>query len=210
MKILIYDCEIANAVPQRTESIIPNIRYCKGWGDFQGMGIACVTAYDYHLDQYRIFLEDNLNDFAALVDDSDLIVGFNNNRFDDDLVAVNGVVIDPDKTYDILQEIWHAAGHGYVRDRDAFNFKIHGGYSLDAVMNVNFKLKKSGKGAAAPILWQQNKRGQVIDYGLMDTWLTKRCFDRILAAGRLIDPKTGRSLDLAKPMDRLPEPDPTA
>ena len=169
MKILIYDCEIANAVPQRKDPIIPNIHYCKGWEDFQGMGIACVTAYDYHLEQYRVFLEDNLNDFAALVDDSDLIVGFNNNRFDDDLVAVNGIVIDPEKTYDILQEIWFAAGHGYVRKRDDFEFKVHGGYSLDNVVQVNFKLSKSGKGAAAPILWQQNKRGQVIDYGLTDT-----------------------------------------
>jgi len=210
MKILIYDCEIANAVPQRRESIIPNINYCKGWSDFQGMGIACVTAYDYHLEQYRVFLEDNLNDFAALVDDSDLIVGFNNNRFDDDLVAVNGIVINPDKTYDILQEIWLAAGHGYVRDRDAFEYKIHGGYSLDNVVQVNFKLSKSGKGAAAPILWQQNKRGQVIDYGLTDTWLTKRTFDQILATGQLLAPKTGRTLDLAKPLDRLPERDPTA
>lgn len=209
MKILIYDCEIANAVPQRKERIIPNIHYCKGWDDFQGMGIACVTAYDYHLEQYRVFLEDNLNDFAALVDDSDLIVGFNNNRFDDDLVAVNGIVIDPDKTYDILQEIWFAAGHGYVRKRDDFEFRIHGGYSLDNVVQVNFKLAKSGKGAAAPILWQQNKRGQVIDYGLTDTWLTKRTMDQILLTGRLIDPKTGRALDLAKPLDRLPERDPT-
>lgn len=209
MKILIYDCEIANAIAHRNEPIIPNINYCKGWDDLQGMGIACVTAYDYSMDQYRVFFEDNLNDLDALVDDSDLIVGFNNNRFDDDLMAVNGIVIDPDKTYDILQEIWYAAGHGYVRRRDAFEFKIHGGYSLDSVAEVNVKVKKSGKGAHAPILWQQNKRGQVVDYGLTDTWLTKKVFDKILTNAKLIDPKSGRSLDLVKPMDRMPERDPT-
>jgi hypothetical protein len=210
MKILIYDTEIANAIPHRREPIIPNIHYAKGWDDYQGMGIACVSAYDYHAGQFRIFLEDNLNDLAALIDDSDLIVGFNNNRFDDDLMAVNGVVFDPEKTYDILQEIWEAAGHGKVLTRDGFNFKVHGGYSLDAVVHVNLNVRKNvAKSQQAPILWQQNKKGTVIDHALTDSVLTKRIFDQILETGSVIDPKTGKKLNLANPLERLSEPDPT-
>lgn len=204
MKILIYDCEIANAIASRDEPIIPNVRYCKGFEDFAGMGIACVTAYDYHMDQYRVFFEDNLGDFAALQEESDLIVGFNNNRFDDQLMAANGIEIDEEKTYDILQEIWFAAGHGYMHQHDRFIPKVHGGRSLDAVMEVNFKLRKTGTGARAPVLWQQNKRGQVVDYGLTDTWLTKTCLDSIMKTGNLIDPKTGKRLVMVLPQDRVP------
>lgn len=188
MKILIYDCEIANAIATKDDRIIPNIRYCKGFHDFDGMGIAVVTAYDYHMDQYRIFFEDNLADFDALQEDAELVVGYNNVHFDDKLMAANGVEIAEGKSWDIFEAIQHASGE-----------KFRKGRKLDDVTNVNLKLRKTGGGAAAPILWQQNKRGQVVDYGLTDTWLTKRILDLILETGGLIDPASGKHLDISIP-----------
>lgn len=190
MRAIIYDCEIKNAIPQKDEPIRPNIHYCKGWQDFLGMGIAVITVYDYHLNQYRIFCEDNLSDFAALVDDSDLIIGFNSIHFDNKLIAAHGIEFDPAKNWDLYVEAKAAANAG----------QYDKGYKLDDFVFVNFKLKKKQSGAFAPIMWQQGKIGQVIDYGLTDTWLTKMCIDQIVETGGLIDPRTGKPLSLNIPL----------
>lgn len=189
-KAIIYDCEIKNAIPDKNEPIRPNVVYCKGWKDFLGMGIAVITVFDYHMGQYRIFCEDNLNDFAALVDDSELIIGFNSIHFDNNLVAAHGIEIDPRKNWDLYVEAKEAAGAG----------KFDKGYKLDDFVQINFRIKKKQSGAMAPILWQQGKKGQVIDYGLTDTWLTKRCIDLIVETGSIMDPRTGRQLSLSIPL----------
>lgn len=80
MRITVYDTEIEKAILAKKDPVLPNIEYCAGWRDFQNMGISVATAYDYNKDQYRVFCKDNLPDFKVLVDDSDLIVGFNHNR----------------------------------------------------------------------------------------------------------------------------------
>jgi hypothetical protein len=199
MNIVVYDIEIENAVPDQRSQIIPNIRYCNGWHDYQGMGVAVVTAYEYQFDRYRIFFKDNLKDFDALQRTSQVLVGFNSKRFDDLVLACNGVVIDTSKVYDILPELWEAAGLPPVKHRDDFDRKLHGGYNLDAVSYINTGFKKSGSGAMAPVLWQQGKRGEVVDYGLADCWLTKLVFDKVLENGELKDPKSGRRLAMRPP-----------
>lgn len=202
MKVVIYDCEIKKAILGRKDDVLPNIEYCNGWRDFQGMGISVATAYDYHADQYRIFCDDNMPEFKILADSSDLIVGYNSNQFDDNLMAFNHVPIDIAKTYDILQEIWEACGCGKVEPpHKPFIPRTHGGYTLDAVCEVNLGLKKSGHGALAPVDWQRGKIGTTIDYGLRDTWLTKKVFDLIIDTGTLIDPKSGKKIHLRPPLE---------
>lgn len=201
--IVVYDIEIEKAVPDRREQIIPRIEYCDGWHDFQGMGIAAVTAYEYKHDRYRVFFTDNLREFDKLQKSAEMVVGFNSLRFDDLVLACNGVVIDPAKEYDLLNEIWRAAGIEVPREREDFIPKVHGGYSLDKVSFINTGYHKTGSGAAAPVLWQQGKRGQVVDYGLSDCWLTKLVFDRVLEHGKLIDPKSGQQLLMKEPKPSL-------
>lgn len=189
-RTLIFDCEIKNAIPDKNEPLRPNIQYCKGWTDFVGMGIAVICVYDYHVGQYRIFCEDNLGDLAALIDDSDLVIGFNNIHFDNKLIAAHGIEFDPAKNWDLYVEAKTAA----EADRYAK------GYKLDDFVRVNFRIRKKQSGAMAPILWQQGKIGQVIDYGLTDTWLTKKCIDLIIETGSIMDPRTGRKLSLSIPL----------
>lgn len=197
--IVVYDIEIEKAVPDRRDQIIPRIEYCQGWTDFQGMGIAVVTAYEYEHDRYRVFFADNLREFDKLQKSARMLVGFNSSRFDDLVLACNGVVIDPAKELDLLVEIWKGAGIAVPREREDFIPKLHGGYSLDKVAYINTGHHKTGSGAAAPVLWQQGKRGQVVDYGLSDCWLTKLVMDRVLEHGSLKDPKTGKAIEIQVP-----------
>ncbi|OGR25903.1 MAG: hypothetical protein A2139_14165 [Desulfobacca sp. RBG_16_60_12] len=182
--MLIYDCEIEKAILGRGEVPIEGIEYCKGWSDFKGMGISCICAYNYNDDRYRVFCRDNFDEFQALVNAHDIIVGFNSLAFDNLLCAAHGLTIPPDKSYDILVEVWRAAGLG-----PKFEYPSHAGFGLDAICKANFELNKTGHGSHAPVLWQQGKIGQVIDYCLQDVRLTHRLLDWIDLGCPIRDPR---------------------
>ncbi len=195
--MLIYDIEIKKAIPERNGNRIPGIEYCDGWDDHANMGIACIGAYDYQEARYRVFCDDNRDEFLDLLPHRTLI-GFNNINFDNAVLATTyGRDLGPDsdlKFYDILQEIWKACGFG-----TEFNASTHAGYGLDACCKANFHTGKTGYGGTAPVQWQQGKIGAVIDYCLNDVFLTKQIMDSILEKGGIINPKTRTFLELPKP-----------
>ena len=196
MNALIYDCEIINAIPNRDGSREKGITYCDGWRDFPNMGVSVTGVYDYVEDRYRVFCYDNRAEFAKLIAERDLCVGFNSIPFDNALLLACEWPTPPkEKSYDLLRETWAASGLGLE-----FNFRTHGGYGLDAMCECNFGTKKSGNGALAPVLWQQRRRGEVIDYCLNDIRLTKQLFDCVLAGKPLKCPKTGADLLLRSPL----------
>jgi hypothetical protein len=193
---LIYDIEIVKAIASKNEAKNPGIEYCAGWGDHANMGVSVIGAYDYAEDRYRVFCADNFSEFAQLAGER-LCVGFNSVRFDNAVIrASNITAIGDADSYDILREMWIAAGVG---NGDPFVFDKHAGYSLDATCEKNFGTRKTGNGALAPVLWQQGKIGAVIDYCLNDIRLTKQLFDKILAGQPIVSPKDGRELSLRVP-----------
>lgn len=197
MKCVIYDIEIVKAIPDRKQIPDPHVLYCDGWHDHENMGISVVGAYDYNEDRYRVFFEDNKEEFNSLIKNSDLLITFNGLSFDNKVIESNWFPV-PDDTdhYDILVETW--AAHGLS---STFNYKTHGGFSLDTLSEVNFGQKKTGNGALAPVHWQKNRRGTVVDYCLQDIRLTKLLFDRIVKFGNLISPKTSKLVNLRNPYD---------
>ena len=196
MRLMIYDAEIRNAIPNRNEPLLEGITYCQGWGDFAGMGVSVICAYVW--DQgYRVFLEDNMEAFIALADHPEtVVVGFNNRAFDDRLIeACLGVRVPEVRSYDLLRAVRVARGEspGYAA----------GGCNLDSLCKANFLPGKSGSGAFAPILWQKGKHGQVIDYCQNDVRQTVDLIELVMA-GRLRDPLSGRVLDVAMPGQAAP------
>lgn len=182
--MIIYDCEIVKAIQGKNEQKISGINYCNSWTDFAGMGISTICVYDYEASRNRVFCADNFSKFQALVDSTDIVVGFNSIGFDNPLAAANGLNIPAEKTYDLLAEIWHGAGLTRT-----FKFPTHIGFGLEACCEANFGLKKTGNGASAPIDWQLGKIGKVIDYCLHDIFLTKMLLDLVIAEGEIFDPR---------------------
>lgn len=182
--MLIYDCEIIKAIRGKNEELRQGIEYCDGWLDFPNMGISCIGAYDYEADRYRVFCKDNFAEFQKLVEAHDVVIGFNSIGFDNNLCAANQIIVPDEKSYDILVEVWLAAGLGPL-----FKYPSHVGFSLDAICRIEFGLAKSGHGALAPVDWQQGKIGSVIDYCLNDVKITKRLFDHISQTGSIADPR---------------------
>lgn len=192
---IVYDVEIIKAIPNKKDPKIEGIEYCEGWGDHKGMGISVICAYDYVERRFRAFCKDNFDEFQTLVDASDWVAGFNIINFDNKVCAANGIAVPEGKSYDILRAIWKAAG----LDPTIFNSKTHGGFSLDAVADLNLGRKKTGHGALAPIEWQQGKYGSVIDYCLEDVRLEARLLNQILNEGKLMNPKDGKVLHIERP-----------
>lgn len=198
MRAIIFDCEIINAIQGKNEPRVPGITYCGGWRDFRGMGISVVGVYDYAEDRYRVFCNDNLAAFVELATAADLFISYNGYGFDNRLVAANtddtvGKMFDA-KTYDLLREVWVAAGLA-----PEFSYPSHVGYGLADVSQANGGPPKTGHGAQAPVLWQQGKIGQTIDYCLNDIHLTRLLVDQVRRGVPIACPKTGRLLPVRSP-----------
>lgn len=180
---IVYDCEIKNCIPtgDRLDNIMSQLRFCKGWDDFAGMGISCICVYDYGEGMFRIFLHDNLDDFAALAARREYVIGYNSSTFDDKLCEAHGIKVQT--TFDLYHEIKIAAGY-----KPGARIR---GYKLAEVAQINLEKGKYAEGDQAPVLWQQRKPGTVIDYCMRDVQLTKMLFDR---KQELIDPVTHKPL----------------
>jgi hypothetical protein len=172
---VVYDVEIVNCIAGKDEVRDPKYKYCGGWGDFKGMGVAVVCAIDMLTGDSRIFLEDNLRDFQSLVLSRDCVIGFNSIAFDDPLMQANDIAI---KTgYDFKIEAMIAAkGSKYDKGR-----------KLDDYAQLNLGASKPMSGGLAPKLWQDGKRGQVIDYCMNDVILTAKL---ALMTEAILDPVT--------------------
>lgn len=190
MKLMVYDAEIVNAIPEKGQPQEMDIRYCAGWGDKEGMGVSVISAYVWD-HGYRIFMRDNFDAFRALAEDPDMLcMGFNNRVFDDILVErALGIRIDVHRSWDLLRAV-------RVARRESPG--LVGGISLDKLCRANFLPGKTGDGAQAPILWQRGKTGQVIDYALNDCRQTVALVELVMA-GRLRDPDSGRVLVMPLP-----------
>lgn len=184
-KILFFDCEIENCVPDKYGTD-HRYKYCQGWQDFEGMGIACIGVYT-NWGGYQIFLQSEIDKFKQLVTEANEIVGFNSTSFDDRLLAANGV---PVKTsYDLLCEVRVASGQpaNYVRGL------TRAGYALEPLARKNLGRGKAGTGEMAPKLWQDRKCAEVIDYCLNDVRLLVELYQR---RSHLLDPTNGKILCL--------------
>jgi hypothetical protein len=181
-ELVVYDIEILRCIPDRGAPRDPELLYCAGWGDHANMGIAVLAAIDMRDRRPRLFLQDNLGEFAKLIDGR-TVCGYNNQGFDDRLLAANGIRVT--RSVDLMCAIRRAAGHpeqGPLR-----------GYKLDDVVQVNLGVQKPMSGAMAPVAWQRGQRGLVIDYCLFDTSQTAELVAR---CPTLIDPVTRRPLDV--------------
>jgi hypothetical protein len=187
--MLIYDLEIQKMIPPKSGDLLPDLKYCKGWTDYVGMGLACLCLYDFARDEYHIFDEFELDDMKSRFARTDLIVGFNIVNFDNKVLSTYDFPIPENKCYDLLVEIAKAAG-------TPNNYK---GLTLDAICQANFGAGKSENGADAPKLYQFGNYGRLFNYCLSDVRLTKKLFERVRDTGHIINPRDNKWIRVARP-----------
>lgn len=189
MKGIVYDCEIIRCIPHRHE-FNEDYEYCKGWDDFDGMGISVICAIELESDRSYTFVHPNITNFQQLINSTKLnhgsIAGFNSMSFDDNLCVTNGIIVKTD--FDLLREV-RFAGYGSVNWEDCPKGYT---YKLDAIARAN-GFAKTGSDSLAPQLWQQGKHQEVIDYCMNDVKITKELITLFLD-NKLKDPNTGKIL----------------
>lgn len=207
--LIVYDVEVA---------LHPDMVPCK-WENPEGMGFASAVAYEYETDLYHLFLHNEgrlqlielLNDRTA--------ISFNGIHFDSRVVLGNDRIVTPEGvTY--LGEHVKVDGEKQLRSRGWNNIDLllayvqtryklesvakaekelggprvvhDGSFSLDGLAEGTLMLKKTGHGAHAPALYQEQKFDELLAYNLNDVRLTRKLFDFARKYGYLVD-RMGRS-----------------
>lgn len=197
--VVVFDIEIKNLVPNggRAREINPvtgqPYQYCEGWHDYAGIGIAVLAAWDCLENVASFYDESNLDEFAKLIQQRELVTGFNIVKFDVRVLAACGVEIPPYKIFDPYRELMIAKGFNPDEDKPT-----PGGRKLDDFALVNFGIRKLENGADAPKFYQEGQFLRVLNYCHHDTMLERRVFERA-RRNQLIDPLTREVVRLNVP-----------
>jgi len=186
---IMYDCEIYRAIHQHGEVRNPELQYCGGWTDYEGMGISVITAYDFVKSEWGVYMSDNLKEFKTLVNSRQIVMGFNNKRFDDNLIRANGIPLEPEKSYDLWKEITDTQPQG-----------MKSGFKLDFMLKANEIPAKTDMGSDAPRQAQQGEWGRLISYGLNDS-LKQVQLLRLAINGVMKNPKNGEYMKIKMPWE---------
>ena len=199
MDHIVYDVEIAKEVDS-----VPG-----KWDNPEGMGFGSAVAYSYDKDQYHFFLHEQGRAGLIALLANNKAIGFNSIKFD------SRVVLGNDRRFDDAGETWRIATESeeyviwkntdllleYIRARFEYQTvteaegrlgdrAIHdGSFSLDGLAEGTFGLKKTGHGAHAPILYQQEKYDELLEYNLHDVRLTKKLWEFSLKYKYVVDRK---------------------
>jgi len=178
-KIITFDIEIKNKVPDKDVQNDPNFAYCEGWNDKEGMGISFLGAHRSWDEQIEFFDESNLPEFITMIKDADIVTGFNIFGFDTPLLKATLKRLGQDestgmagKCYDIFHDI-----------KKSLNFKNIKGWNLDNTASSTIHITKNGDGAMAPDLWQQGKYAELINYLSQDVRVEASLFKHIWNEG---------------------------
>lgn len=130
-----------------------------GWSHISRMGMSIGVTYSTARGDYRIYGEPRVNDLIHELQRADLVVGFNNLRFD----------------YEVL--------HGYttldLRQLPTLDMmvdlqdKLQHRLSLDSIAQATFGLEKTAEGLQAIKWFKEGKLMEIAEYCCFDVKLTK-------------------------------------
>lgn len=151
MKKIVFDIETKNTIGQISKF------------DPKFLEISLLVIYDYDARQYFSFLEKDFNKLWPILEQTDLLIGFNSNYFD---IPVLNKYYPGDltqiKSLDLLEEIKKSLGK-----------KI----PLDAVAAGTLGKNKSAKGLDAITWWRNGEIEKIRQYCQDDVQITKEIYE---------------------------------
>jgi DEAD/DEAH box helicase domain-containing protein len=133
-----------------------------GWHRADRMGISVAVLYDSVSDSFKTYLE---KDIPVLINDLqtfDLVVGFNNKRFDNKVLSAYSVFnLASLPTLDIMEVITNRLGYRL---------------SLDRLAEHTLGVKKSANGLQALQWYKEGKMDEIISYCRHDVKITREIF----------------------------------
>ncbi len=134
-----------------------------GWHNAHLMRVSCAVLYDSREDEFSVFMEDDVEELIERLLGMDLVVGFNIERFD--YQVLSGYTHIPLRkevtTLDILKEVKKRLGYRL---------------SLDHLATSTLGAKKAGNGLLALKWWRERRLERLINYCREDVRLTRDLF----------------------------------
>lgn len=157
MRKIVFDIE--------TKNVFADV----GKADPALLDISMVCIYDYETDLYHSYLEEELSQLWPILEETDMLIGYNSDHFDIPLLNkyYHGD-IKRIKSLDLLKEI-----------KESFGRRLR----LDSVAQGTLDIKKGGHGLDAVKWWKAGEIDKLRKYCLLDVKITKEIYDFALKNG---------------------------
>ncbi len=155
-----------------------------GWTNSHRMGISVAVVYDSEINDFISYLEPEMDKLVSHLASCDLVVGFNNKRFDNRVLsAYTDINLALFPTLDLLEEI-----HNYLGYR----------LSLNSLAEQTLGTKKTADGLQALAWYKEGRIDLIRHYCKKDVEITRDILFHALEQGFLV------FTNKAKQMVRLP------
>lgn len=148
--IIVYDLETKETFQQ------------VGSRDPRKLHISMLGMYSYNDGEYCSYTEHELSQFWRRLETCDLLIGFNNKGFDDQVVSAYFPEVGKVNSFDILEIVSNSLG-----------FRI----KLDNIAQATLGVGKSGDGLKAIEYYREGKIEELRSYCLDDVKITKEIYD---------------------------------
>jgi len=157
MRTIVFDIETANWMSDI------------GSSNPADLTIALVGIHDSETDSYQSFLEHELPQLWKILEQADMLVGYNSDHFDIPLLnKYYPGELSSIKSLDIMREVYETLGRRL---------------KLDAIAKGTLGEKKSADGIQSLRWWKAGEIDKVRKYCLKDVEITKKIFDHALEYG---------------------------
>jgi hypothetical protein len=130
-----------------------------GWDNISRMGMSVGVTYSTAQAAYKIYGEKQVDELLADLQRADLIVGFNNLRFDYEVLhGYTSLDLRQLPTLDMLVELQNELKHRL---------------SLDSIATATFGVEKTAEGLQAIAWYKEGKLLEIAEYCCYDVKITK-------------------------------------
>ena len=130
-----------------------------GWGNISKMGMSIGVTCDSASGEYKIYGEPQVDDLIRDLQRADLVVGFNNLRFDYEVLhGYTTLDLSQLPTLDMLVELQITLNHRL---------------SLDSIATATFGVEKTAEGLQAIRWFKEGKLAEIAEYCCYDVKITK-------------------------------------
>jgi len=151
-----------------------------GWGNIRAMGLAWAVIYRFPEDEWLDFAERDVEDLVENLKEADVVVGFNQIRFDYEVLrGYSGFDFRRLSSYDIMAEVQRVLGHRL---------------KLGSLASATLGAAKSADGIQSLRWWKSGEVEKVASYCRQDVKVTRDLFYHILEHEYLLFEKRGIGL----------------
>jgi DEAD/DEAH box helicase domain-containing protein len=130
-----------------------------GWGNISKMGMSIGVTFSSASGEYKIYHEKNVGDLITELQRADLIIGFNNLRFDYEVLhGYTSFDLTQLPTLDMLVELQTILNHRL---------------SLDSIATATFGVEKTAEGLQAIRWFKDGRLAEIAEYCCYDVKLTR-------------------------------------